>query len=113
MITRKSSDIFFRVIHTENIGIIGAVFTPIDVWEITSHLALLQTYDEFKEIFNELDLQEIDKSVYEHTGTLEFDELRTELLRYGFKENPIFSLSMDIKFAHETDFELIEVLKKN
>ncbi len=110
---KQTSDILFQIIHTEKIGVIGVVFTPIKVWEKTNHIAVLQKYSEFKEIFNKLELKALSNSVFEHSGSLIIQELETALINEGFKKDPKFSLYVDIEYSFEglSNEEILTILR--
>lgn len=111
----NTNEVIFQTIHTENIGMIGAVFTPLKVWEKTQHIALLRKYSEFTEILNELNLVEIAPSVFEHHGSLNISELEIILIEKGFIKNNNFSLHVDIEFSYTglSDDEILRILKIN
>jgi hypothetical protein len=108
------SDVIFQIIHTEKIGIIGVVFTPIKVWQKTGHFAKLRRYDEFDSIFKRLELYEIEPSIFEHTGNRSIEELEKELLKEGFLKDNKFSLFIDIEFSYGglSNNEIMSILKK-
>lgn len=111
----EPSDVLFEIIHTDKIGVIGVAVTPIRIWELTSHIAILYKYDDFIEVFKKINLVKISPSVYEHTGLFTESELENAMLQYGFKKQSNFSLYIDIKFSYNglNDEEIIKILNGN
>lgn len=96
-----SNNILFRVTHSINTGSIAVVFTPEKIWELTDSIARIFTYDEIKDVLDELQLFELEPSFFEHEGLLEMEELEEKLREKGFKENCFFNAYVDITYSFD------------
>jgi hypothetical protein len=82
---KEKDNILFSIIDSQDIGIIGVVFTPEERFKAIKTVSIFYDYKDHKETFDKLELELVKPSIYDHKGLMDKNQLSNNLVVQSYK----------------------------